>query len=150
MIDEEDFSNNSSENFEKIRERANSYGYNINYGRVIDHRNTKSNAAKVIIGGIILIGGFIYLKKKIKNIFKDIIGDEPTTINVCNVNKTYEKKTESKIIKNSKFHLYEKNNPENIIDVDYKVLDNNKTILYDSKHPDDIEKRSYSCQYVNR
>lgn len=147
---EEDFSNNSSENFEKIRERADSYGYNINYGRVIDHRNVRNDATKIIISGIVLIGGFIYLKRKIKKLFNEIKGDNKT-VTVYNVNESREtKKSESKIIKNSKVRLYDKNNKDNVIDVEYKILDNNQSILYDSKHPDDIEKRSYSCQYENR
>lgn len=147
---EEDFSNNSSENFEKIRERADSYGYNINYGRVIDHRNVRNDATKIIISGVVLIGGFIYLKRKLKKLFNEIKGDNKT-VTVYNVNESHEtKKSESKIIKNSKIRLYDKNNKDNVIDVEYKILDNNQSILYDSKHPDDIEKRSFSCQYENR
>lgn len=128
------------ENFEKIKRRADSYGYNINYGRVKD---TESNhdLVKIIVAGTIVIGGFLYLKKKLKNLISDIFNDEKEPeLKPCNVEEFHETSTEDLYKRKDKV-LVNDFDKSDAIDVDYTVH------LYDKSHPDNLNERSYKCQF---
>lgn len=110
-----DNSSNYNDNFEKIKKRADSYGYNINYGRVRDSSNdTSKDLLKIIIAGGIIIGGFFYIKNKFKKIIKntfDIDLDKKHNDN---------KKEKEPIIKKSEKQSFKFDKSE-AVDVDYIV-----------------------------
>ena len=120
----------SLDNFERIRKRANNCGYETSYGVIRD--NNKSSNTIVIIGLIALsIGGYFYLKRKIKNLF------EKPDLRPCGSNhdKNFDinpNKKSKNVIKTSNFDKSE------AVDVDFIVK------LNDKNHP---EKPRYNCQF---
>lgn len=110
------------ENFEKIKQRADSYGYNINYGRVKDNDETNHDLIKVIVAGAIVFGGLIYLKHKIKKLIKDVFGssDIQEELKPCNVN--YEESiSEKENVFFKKEKLFNQSDKNEAVDVDYII-----------------------------
>ncbi len=112
-----DNDSNYNDNFEKIKKRANSYGYNINYGRVRDKNNdTSKDLLKIVIAGGIIIGGFFYIKNKFKKIVKN-------AFDIDLDKKPNDKKEEKEsVIKKSEKRSFKFDKSE-AIDVDYIVRD---------------------------
>lgn len=109
-----DNSSNYNDNFEKIKKRADLYGYNINYGRVRDNNNdTSKDLLKIVIAGGIIIGGFFYIKNKFKKIIKN-------TFDIDLDKKPDDKKEKESIVKKSKKQSFKFDKSE-AIDVDYIV-----------------------------
>ena len=117
----------SLDNFERIKKRANNCGYEASYGVVRD--NSKKSDAIVIFGLIaITVGGYFYLRKKIKNLFK-----EPE-LKSCGSNRDDNFKGS-----NNKNKIVVPNfDKSKAVDVDFVVR------LNDNDHP---EKTRYNCQF---
>ena len=118
----------SLDNFERIKKRANNCGYEASYGVVRD-TNKKSDA--IVIFGLIAItvGGYFYLRKKIKNLFK-----EPE-LKSCGSNRDDDNFKGS----NNKNKIVVPNfDKSKAVDVDFVVR------LNDNDHP---EKTRYNCQF---
>lgn len=128
------------ENFEKIKRRADSYGYNTNYGRVRDNES-HSDLVKIVIAGVIVIGGFVYLKKKFKNLISNIFDPKEPELKSCNINEFHEETNENIFRKREK--VFKDEDLSQAVDVEYQVLPS----IYDKDHPDNITKRSYKCQF---
>lgn len=143
----DEFSNGTSENFDRIRQRASSYGYDINYGRVVDNRSSDNNSlGKIIVAGVIVIGGVIYLKHKLKKLFKDIFGEKEKKeeVNITEQASVKFSSNDNNPKEKKSFRIYGNNfDKSSAIDVEYTVKD-----LYDSDHPDNIQDRNYSCQFT--
>ena len=118
----------SLDNFERIKKRANNCGYEASYGVVKD--NSKKSDAIVIFGLIaITVGGYFYLRKKIKNLFK-----EPE-LKSCGSNHNDDNFKGS----NNKNKIIVPNfDKSKAVDVDFVVR------LNDNDHP---EKTRYNCQF---
>ena len=118
----------SLDNFERIKKRANNCGYEASYGVVRD-TNKKSDAI-VILGLIaITVGGYFYLRKKIKNLFK-----EPE-LKSCGSNRNDDNFKGS----NNKNKIIVSNfDKSKAVDVDFVIR------LNDNDHP---EKTRYNCQF---
>ena len=118
----------SLDNFERIKKRANNCGYEASYGVVRDN-NKKSDA--IIIFGLIAItvGGYFYLRKKIKNLFK-----EPE-LKSCGSNRDDDNFKGSNNKNKIVVHNFDKSKA---VDVDFVVR------LNDNDHP---EKTRYNCQF---
>lgn len=130
----ENFSDSSS-NFEKIKNKADSYGYNINYGRVVD--NSRSDIIKILTAGAIVVAGIIYLRRKMSKLFCKVFRkSELRPVNKESSEKKSDDKNNRIISKN-----FSKNDA---IDVEYTVWPNKEQAnLYDSKHPDNIQNRYF-------
>lgn len=142
----DDFSSSQNENFERIKERATSYGYNASYGHVIDNRNDNSKTViQIVVAGTILVGGFFYLKSKVKKLLKNIFSEpEMKVVNEETTEKTV--KRENKLVNpNNRNRIFDNYDKSNIIDVEYTIQD---TSVYDKEHPDNIQDRNYSCQFT--
>ena len=118
----------SLDNFERIKKRANNCGYEASYGVVRD-TNKKSDA--IVIFGLIAItvGGYFYLRKKIKNLFKK------PELKSCGSNRNeynfeYSNNKNKNVVPN-----FDKSKA---VDVDFVVR------LNDNDHP---EKTRYNCQF---
>ena len=118
----------SLDNFERIKKRANNCGYEASYGVVRD--NSKKSDTIVIFGLIaITVGGYFYLRKKIKNLFK-----EPE-LKSCGSNRDDDNFKGS----NNKNKIVVPNfDKSKAVDVDFVVR------LNDNDHP---EKTRYNCQF---
>ena len=118
----------SLDNFERIKKRANNCGYEASYGVVRD--NSKKSDAIVIFGLIaITVGGYFYLRKKIKNLFK-----EPE-LKSCGSNRDDDNFKGS----NNKNKIVVPNfDKSKAVDVDFVIR------LNDNDHP---EKTRYNCQF---
>lgn len=119
----------SLDNFERIRKRASNCGYETSYG-VIRDNNNKSDVI-VIVGLItITIGGYFYLRKKIKNLFKK------PELKTCGSNYNEKQYSNFKEKKNNIIApIFDKSKA---VDVDFVVR------LNDEEHP---EKTRYNCQF---
>lgn len=118
----------SLDNFERIKKRANNCGYEASYGVVRD--NSKKSDAIVIFGLIaITVGGYFYLRKKIKNLFK-----EPE-LKSCGSNRNDDN---FKGLNNKNKIIVPNFDKSKAVDVDFVVR------LNDNDHP---EKTRYNCQF---
>lgn len=118
----------SLDNFERIKKRANNCGYEASYGVVRD--NSKKSDAMIIFGLIaITVGGYFYLRKKIKNLFK-----EPE-LKSCGSNRNDDN---FKGLNNKNKIIVPNFDKSKAVDVDFVVR------LNDNDHP---EKTRYNCQF---
>lgn len=124
---------NYSNNFEKIKQKANSYGYRPNYGRV-KNNGASNNLVRLIVVGGMMIGGYFYLKKKIKNVFNEIFNPKEPELKSCGSNASeYDKFSEKRE------KVFTNINKKDVIDAEYNVIDlsNNNS----------IRPSSFSCQF---
>lgn len=124
---------NYSDNFERIKRRASSYGYNSNYGRV-KNNGANNNLVRLIVVGGMMIGGYFYLKRKIKKVFNDVFNPKEQELKSCGSNATEYDKFNEKRKK-----VFTNINKDDVVDVEYNV-----TNIYDNEHK---ERQRFDCQY---